>query len=283
MFPLKELLAVSGMARSTFYYYLKQKGKDKYQAEKALIIEIYNTNKSRYGYRRVWAKMRAKGYEINRKTVLKLMKMLNLKGKQSKNGKYHSYKGTVGKTADNELKRNFHADKPYEKMVTDVTEFKVFDVKIYLSPILDLFNREILSYIISMSPNLQMTKDMLNKLFEKLPPDARPLFHSDQGWQYQHPEYQRLLAEHHIKQSMSRKGNCLDNSVMENFFGRLKVEMFYGEKFESPRGFIEKLKEYIEYYNNERISMNLDGMSPVQYRLSKEKKATESDKAEGKN
>ena len=271
------------MARSTFYYYLKQKGKDKYQAEKALIIEIYNTNKSRYGYRRVWAKMRAKGYEINRKTVLKLMKMLNLKGKQSKNGKYHSYKGTVGKTADNELKRNFHADKPYEKMVTDVTEFKVFDVKIYLSPILDLFNREILSYIISMSPNLQMTKDMLNKLFEKLPPDARPLFHSDQGWQYQHPEYQRLLAEHHIKQSMSRKGNCLDNSVMENFFGRLKVEMFYGEKFESPRGFIEKLKEYIEYYNNERISMNLDGMSPVQYRLSKEKKATESDKAEGKN
>ena len=271
------------MARSTFYYYLKQKGKDKYQAEKALIIEIYNTNKSRYGYRRVWAKMRAKGYEINRKTVLKLMKMLNLKGKQSKNGKYHSYKGTVGKTADNELKRNFHADKPYEKMVTDVTEFKVFDVKIYLSPILDLFNREILSYIISMSPNLQMTKDMLNKLFEKLPPDARPLFHSDQGWQYQHPEYQRLLAEHHIKQSMSRKGNCLDNSVMENFFGRLKVEMFYGEKFESPRGFIEKLKEYIEYYNNERISMNLDGMSPVQYRLSKEKKATESDKAEDRN
>ena len=106
----------------------------------------------------------------------------------------------------------------------------------------------------------------LNGLFEKLPSDARPLFHSDQGWQYQHAEYQRLLAEHNITQSMSRKGNCMDNGIMKNFFGRLKVEMYYGEKFESPRRFTEKLEEYIHYYNNERISLNLKGMSPVQYR-----------------
>ena len=107
---------------------------------------------------------------------------------------------------------------------------------------------------------------MLNRLFEKLPADARPLFHSDQSWQYQHTEYQRLLAEHNITQSMSRKGNCMDNGIIENFFGRLKVEMYYGENFESPRGFIEKLEEYIHYYNNERISLKLKGMSPVQYR-----------------
>ena len=260
------MLELSGIARSTYYYYLKQKDKDKYESEKQDILEIYNANKGRYGYRRICFALRAKGYTTNHKTVLKLMKDLHLRGKQSKNGKYHSYKGEVGKVADNLLKRKFHADKPFEKLTTDVTEFKIGDEKVYLSPVLDMFNREIISYSISKSPNLQQIRDMLNGLFKKLPDDARPLFHSDQGWQYQHAEYQRLLAEHNITQSMSRKGNCMDNGIMENFFGRLKVEMYYGEKFESPRGFIKKLEEYIHYYNNERISLKLKGMSPVQYR-----------------
>ena len=260
------MLELSEIARSTYYYYLKQKDKDKYESEKQDILEIYNANKGRYGYRRICTVLKAKGYEINHKTVLKLMKALHLRGKQSKNGKYHSYKGEVGKVADNLLHRDFYADKPFEKLTTDVTEFKIGDEKVYLSPVLDMFNREIVSYSISTSPNLQQIRDMLNGLFAKLPADARPLFHSDQGWQYQHSEYQRLLAEHNITQSMSRKGNCMDNGIMENFFGRLKVEMYYGEKFESSRGFIEKLEEYIHYYNNERISLKLKGMSPVQYR-----------------
>ena len=260
------MLELSRIARSTYFYYHKQKKKDKYESEKQDILEIYNANKCRYGYRRICSELKAKGYSINHKTVLKLMKSLHLRGKQSKNGKYHSYKGEVGKVADNLLHRDFHADKPFEKLTTDVTEFKVGDEKVYLSPVLDMFNREIISYSISMSPNLQQIRDMLTGLFEKLPADARPLFHSDQGWQYQHAEYQRLLAEHNITQSMSRKGNCRDNGIMENFFGRLKVEMYYGEKFESPRGFIEKLEEYIHYYNNERISLKLKGMSPVQFR-----------------
>ena len=260
------MLRLSGLARSTFYYYLKQLNTDKYECEKREIQEIFDANKGRYGYRRISLAMRNKGYTINHKTVLKLMKSLKLRGKQSKNGKYHSYKGEVGKVADNVLKRDFHADKPFEKLTTDITEFKIGDEKVYLSPVLDMFNREIVSYSISTSPNLQQVREMLNGLFEKLPCDARPLFHSDQGWQYQHSEYQRLLAEHNITQSMSRKGNCMDNGIMENFFGRLKVEMYYGEKFESPRGFIEKLEEYIHYYNNERISLKLKGMSPVQYR-----------------
>lgn len=121
-------------------------------------------------------------------------------------------------------------------------------------------------YSISLSPNLQQIREMLDGLFKKLPANAKPLFHSDQGWQYQHSEYQRLLSEHNIVQSMSRKGNCMDNGAMENFFGRLKVEMFYGEKFESVKAFIDELKRYIDYYNNERISLKLKGMSPVQYR-----------------
>jgi len=193
------------------------------------------------------------------------MKMLELKAKQRKNDKYHSYKGTVGKVADNLLKREFYADNPYEKLTTDVTQFKICDEKVYLSPVMDLYNREIIAYNISTSPNLEQVRDMLNGLFEKLPKTARPIFHSDQGWQYQHPEYQRLLEEHNIIQSMSRKGNCMDNGAMENFFGRLKVEMYYGEKFESVNAFIKALEEYIYYYNNERIISKLK-MSPVKYR-----------------
>ena len=265
-YPLNDLLQLSGLARSTFYYYLKHLDENKYEREKQEKQEIYDAHKSRYGYRRITMVMRNNGYEINHKTVQKLMNSLGLKGKQSKNGKYHSYKGEVGKVADNLLRRDFHAEKPFEKLTTDITEFKIGDEKVYLSPVLDMFNREIISYSISTSPNLWQIREMLDGLFSKLPADARPLFHSDQGWQYQHAEYQRLLAEHNITQSMSRKGNCMDNGIMENFFGRLKVEMYYGEKFESPRGFIKKLEEYIHYYNNERISLKLKGMSPVQYR-----------------
>lgn len=228
-------------------------------------MEIFNKNKGRYGYRRVTDKLKNTGYTINHKTVQKLMSEPGLKGKQSKNGKYHSYKGTVGKIADNILKRNFDAEKPFEKLATDVTEFKVCDDKVYLSPVLDLLNREIISCSISLTPNLQQVRDMLSGLFDKLPDDARPIFHSDQGWQYQHAEYQRFLAEQNIVQSMSRKGNCMDNGAMENFFGRLKVEMYYGEKFQTVDEFISCLKKYIDYYNNERIVSKLK-MSPVQYR-----------------
>ncbi|MBP3414384.1 MAG: IS3 family transposase [Clostridia bacterium] len=265
-YPLKDLLKLSGLSRSTFYYYLKQTDKDKYENEKQVITAIFNANKGRYGYRRVLTILRSKGYTLNHKTVLKLMRSLGLKGKQRKNDKYHSYKGEVGKVADNLLKRDFHAAKPFEKLTTDVTQFKIGDEKVYLSPVMDLFNREIISYSISLSPNLEQVREMLRGLFDKLPADATPLFHSDQGWQYQHAEYQRLLSEHNIIQSMSRKGNCMDNGAMENFFGRLKVEMFYGEKFESVNTFIDELRKYIHYYNNDRISLKLKGMSPVQYR-----------------
>ena len=258
------MLKFSKLARSTYYYYLKEK-QDKYIVEKQEIQEIFTSSKSTYGYRRITIGLRNRGYEINHKTVLKLMKVLNIRGKQRKS-KYKSYRGEVGKIAPNLIQRDFHADKPFEKLTTDVTEFSVCNEKVYLSPILDMYNNEIISYAISTSPNFWQTREMLKGLFEVLPKNARPVLHSDQGWQYQMREFQRLLKEHNITQSMSRKGNCLDNSVMENFFGRLKVEMYYGEKYESVNAFIKKLEEYIYYYNNERISLKLKGMSPVQYR-----------------
>ena len=232
------------MPRSTFYYYVKASNTDKYITERQAIIELYEQNKQRYGYRRITLELHNNGINLNHKTVLKLMKSLNIRGKQRKNEQYHSYKGEVGKVAEN----------------------KVCNDKVYLSPVMDLYNREIVAYSISLSPNFEQIREMLQGLTEKLPEGATPIFHSDQGWQYQHGEYQKYLKEHNIIQSMSRKGNCMDNGAMENFFGRLKVEMFYGEKFETVDEFVHRLKEYIDYWNNERISLKLKGMSPVQYR-----------------
>lgn len=173
------MLKLSGIARSTYYYHLKQGDKDKYENLKLEISKTFNKHKGRYGYRRITEELHKTGYIINHKTVQKLMGELGLKGKQSKNGKYHSYKGTVGKIADNVLKRNFKADKPFEKLATDVTQFNVCNEKVYLSPVLDLFNREIISYSISLSPDLQQIRDMLYGLFAKLPADSTPIFHSD--------------------------------------------------------------------------------------------------------
>lgn len=188
------------------------------------------------------------------------MKILGLKGKQCKNDKYHSYKGQVGKVADNHLNLEFYADEPFEKLTTYVTQFKIGDKKVYLSPVMDLYTREIISYSISLSPNLEQIREMLNELFAKLPTDATPLFHSDQWWQYQHAEYQRW-AQHQVKYVQKRK--LYGHWDYGKFFRKIKVEMFYGEKFESVNAFIDELKKYIHYYNNDRISLKLKGMSPV--------------------
>ena len=260
------MLALAKIPRSTYYYHLKNMSRpDKYDHIKEVIKTIFEYNKGRYGYRRIHIVLRQYGYTINHKTLQKLMKELSLQGKR-KTRKYRSYRGLVGKIAPNILNRQFCAKKPYEKLVTDVTEFKICNEKVYLSPVMDLFNREIIAHSISRRPTFDQIKDMLNKLFLRLPTTSRPLLHSDQGWQYQMQEYQTMLKDHNITQSMSRKGNCLDNSAMENFFGRLKTEMFFEENFSSIDDFEQKLEEYICYFNNGRVSLILDGMSPVEYR-----------------
>lgn len=239
---------------------------DKYLNEKEIIKEIFNENKKRYGYRRITMELRNRGIVLNHKTVQKLMKECGLIC-LIRRKKYRSYKGEIGKIAPNVLERNFYAEKPNQKWVTDVTEFAVNDKKVYLSPILDLYNGEIVSYNISLHPTFHQTMDMLEKAFNKIPDDANLILHSDQGWQYQMKRYQYMLKEKGIIQSMSRKGNCLDNSVMENFFGILKTEMFYGNRFNSAEQLIEEIEHYIDYYNNRRIKVKLKGLSPVQYRI----------------
>ena len=207
-----------------------------------------------------------RGYQINHKTVQRLMRELNLKC-MVRIKKYRSYKGEIGKIAPNILKRDFHASAPNQKWTTDITEFSLFGAKLYLSPVLDMYNGEIISYNISERPVLGQVRDMLDKAFEKIPDNTNLIFHSDQGWQYQHKQYQKRLKDKGIQQSMSRKGNCLDNSVMENFFGLLKSELLYLKDFESVEEFKVELEDYINYYNNKRIKEKLKRLSPVQYRL----------------
>ena len=263
---LNLLLELKKMARSTFYYHMKNIGNDdKYKYVKDKIATIFHKHKGRYGYRRVTEELRKDVHDINHKTVKRLMDELGLKCEVRK-VRYRSYKGDVGKTVSNVINRDFTADRPLQKVATDVTQINIGGSKIYLSPVLDMFNGEILSYVISESPNLKMVMDMLNQLYDEVGSTEGMLMHSDQGWHYQHAAYQRSLKNHHIIQSMSRKGNCLDNSVMENFFGIMKSELLYAKKYTSMDCFITDLKEYMEYYNNERIKLRLNGMSPVLYR-----------------
>jgi transposase InsO family protein len=238
---------------------------DKYETTKTKISEIYHEHKGRYGYRRIHMELRTCGIMINHKTVQRLMKELGLVC-QVRMKKYKSYRGEVGNIAPNLLNRDFTAEKPNEKWVTDVTEFLLFGEKLYLSPILDLYNGEIISYNLSISPSFSQTVDMLNKAFEKIPDNTNLILHSDQGWQYQMKLFQKMLSGKGIRQSMSRKGNCLDNAVMENFFGHLKAELLYLQDFVDVPHFIRELHEYIFYYNYHRIKLKLNGMSPVLFR-----------------
>ena len=260
------LLEIAQLPRSTYYYHSKkQDSEDKYAQAKAEITEIYHENKGRYGYRRITDELHNRAIHLNHKTVQRLMKELGLVCRVRMK-KYRSYKGEVGKIADNELNREFRAEKPNQKWVTDVTQFRLFGQKLYFSPILDLYSGDIVTYTISDRPNLEMVTTMLEQAFLVLPDNTGLLLHSDQGWHYQHKQYRRMLEKKGIRQSMSRKGNCYDNSVMENFFGHLKSELLYLQEFDSVDHFKKELIEYIDYYNNRRIKARLKGLPPALHR-----------------
>ena len=254
------------MARSVYYYQVgRSKQTDPHLAVKAQISAIYHRHKGRYGYRRVHLELSNQQYYLDPKTVQKLMSQLGLKS-MVRPKRYQSYKGLVGKAAPNLLERNFVAKAPNQKWVTDVTEFNIKGEKVYLSPILDLYNGEIISYEIADRLQISSVMQMLGNAFKRLKQNEQPMIHSDQGWQYQMGMYQQALKEQGVTQSMSRKGNCLDNAIMENWFGIMKTEFFHQKKFESVKSFKAQLKEYIHYYNHDRIKQKLKGLSPVQYR-----------------
>lgn len=254
---------------------LNKPNKDVELEKKILNIRKDNPN---YGYRRITAMLKRSGIIINKKKVQRLVQNLKLQVKSfsRKSRKYSSYKGQVGKIADNKIKRNFKVEKPYTQITTDTTEFKYFEKdktgtyqikKLYLNPYLDMYNSEILSYEISKQPTIEPILKALDKAIKVTnKTKEKRIFHSDQGWAYQKDQYTSRLEANDIIQSMSRKGNCLDNSPMENFFGILKQEIYYGNKFYSYEHLKQTIEDFIKYYNEERIKEKLGYLSPVEYR-----------------
>ena len=267
------------MPKATYMYWQKRFDRvnpDKEIEEKILEVRKYNKD---YGYRRIYGVLRNLGYIINKKKVQRIIQKLGLQVTSftRKSRKYNSYKGKIGKIAKNRIRRRFNTNIPRQKITTDTTEFKYYEVnekgkivvkKLYLDPFMDMYNGEIISYSISESPSAKNIMDALEKAIKvtaKAP--YRRTFHSDQGWAYQMKAYSKRLKEERIYQSMSRKANCLDNSVMENFFGILKQEIYYGTTYNSYRELKLAIEKYIKYYNEERIKEKLGWLSPKQYRI----------------
>lgn len=262
---MKQLVDVAGLSRSTYYHQISQMSKpDPDRDLKEKIRTIFHREDGTYGYRRIQNELENQGIPINHKKVYRLMKELGLRC-LVRMKKYSSYKGQVGKVAENILNRNFQAEKPNQKWVTDITEFKLFGQKLYLSPILDLFNGEIITYTLGTRPTYNLVGEMLEKGLERLKDTDELLIHSDQGWHYQMKQYRDRLQKAGITQSMSRKGNCHDNAVIENFFGIMKSEFLYHKAFESVEHFKQELSTFMKKYNNTRIKSKLR-MSPVQFR-----------------
>lgn len=276
------------MAKSTYEYYnsdkhIKAVHRKETKDEKilAIIKPVFEKHKSRYGYRRIILSLNNDLQGVNHKRIQRIMRENGLFGKQAKH-RYHSYKGDDGESKENllldkivdeqtskiTLKRNFSTTAPNQKWITDVSMFKISEGKLYLSPIMDMYDGSIISYDISITADFNQAKRMIDSAFNQFDDLNGLIFHSDQGWQYQMEPYKRWLKDRGIIQSFSRKGNCMDNSLMENFFGIMKNEMFYGEEATSET--LDELKatmeEYIRYYNEERISLKRKGLTPLQYR-----------------
>ncbi|MBP7386288.1 IS3 family transposase [Roseburia sp. CLA-AA-H204] len=278
-FKLKDLLSYTGMPKATYMYWQKRfdrKNPDQEIEEK--ILEIRKEHKD-YGYRRILGELRNQGYSINKKKVQRIVQKLGLQviSYTRKSRKYSSYRGKIGTVAPNRIRRRFDTHIPHQKITTDTSEFKYYEIdekghvtmhKLYLDPFMDMCNGEILSYGIDQRPSAKNVMDALDKAIETTADcPYRRTFHSDQGWAYQMKAYSHRLKEERIFQSMSRKGNCLDNSVMENFFGLLKQEIYYGVVYYSYEELKSEIERFIKYYNEKRIKEKLGWMSPVQYRL----------------
>ena len=277
-YPLKDLLKYLNFPKSTYMYWQKRfDRKDKDEEFENKIKEIRKDHPN-YGYRRIHAMLRRLGILINKKKVQRLVQKLKLQVRNftRKSRKYYSYKGTVGKVAPNRIKRRFNTCVVHQKITTDTSEFKYYETdksgnmqvkKLYLNPFLDMFNGEIISYSIASSPTLDAIIVPLEEAISKTSDcKFKRIFHSDQGWAYQLKQYTKKLENNGILQSMSRKGNCLDNSPMENFFGILKQEIYYGRTFKSFNELKKTIEEYIKYYNEDRIKEKLGYLSPVEYR-----------------
>jgi putative transposase len=265
-YPLDPLLQAVGLSRSTFYHRRsKWTGPDPKAGLKATVRAVVDEHAC-YGYRRVTALLKRQGRMVNHKCVQRVMQDLGLQVLRQ-GGKFRSYRGPGPVAVPNILQRDFSATEPNKRWVTDVTEFAVDGDKCYLSPVMDLYNGEIIAFQTARRPTLNLVQTMVRKALRKLDKGQAPLLHSDQGWHYQHPAYRRLLSRKGLTQSMSKKGNCLDNAAMESFFSLIKNEFFYRTRFDTIAQLQDGIRRYIRYYNHKRIKLKLNGLSPVEYRI----------------
>lgn len=282
-FSLKDILGVLSLAKTSFYYWKRALAREDKDADiKAKIKEIFASSNGAYGYRRITLELGNQGIVANHKKVKRIMKETGLFGKAPKK-KYNSFKGEGNEKIANllleeredehgakKLARNFSTTGVNQLWGTDVTQFSIGAGKLYLSPIVDAYNGEIVAYDVSANANYAQILRMLKNAFDRFADDELEglVMHSDQGWQYQMKDYREQLKMHGIRQSMSRKGNCLDNGFTESFFGRMKNEMFYGheDEFETLDELKKAIEDYIAYYNEKRIRVKLKGMTPLQAR-----------------
>ena len=267
---VRDLLEAAGLARSSYYYALAHPQQPTRVQLRPKVAQIFSRTPNGCGHRQVAMCLRAEeGERIADKTVLKIMREMGLRcgiRRERAYHRYNSYKGDVGQSFDNIIGRDFKATGPWQKMGTDVTEFKLSFGKAYLAPVYDFASKEIVAHSISMRPDLAQQQEMLHMLMDAKPQGAEPILHSDMGWQYQHKAYISALAENGFTQSMSRKGNCIDNGATEQVFGHLKDEFFRGQDWQTFESFKADLNAYITYWNTTRRQVKLKGLTPAEYR-----------------
>ncbi|MGI6704411.1 MAG: IS3 family transposase [Clostridia bacterium] len=270
-YPLNELLKMMGIPKSSYFYQKKaQTRPDKYAALRTNVKKIFTENQSRYGYRRVYAIIRNNGTIISEKVIRRIMKEEQLIVPFKRKRRYSSYKGEISPAVENLVDRDFHANTPNTKWLTDLTEFHIPAGKVYLSPIIDCFDGLVVSWTIGTSPDAELVNTMLDDAICNLTDGEHPIIHSDRGCHYRWPGWVLRMENAGLTRSMSKKGCSPDNSACEGFFGRLKNEMFYYRSWKdvSVNQFIDKLDNYLRWYNEKRIKMSLGAMSPVDYRRS---------------
>ena len=267
---LSDLLAAAGLPRSTYYRARSHPPRPTRPELWEKVAEVFSRTANGCGHRQVAMALRAEeDVAIADKTALKIMHEMGIScgiRRESDYHRYNSFKGVVGRAFDNVLDRDFSADEPWQKLGTDVTEFKAPWGRAYFAPAYDFGSKEIVSWSISRSANMAQQKEMLEGLLAKMPEAASPVMHSDMGWQYQHDGYCKTLEEAGIVQSMSRKGNCIDNGATEQVFGHIKDEFFRGQSFESFEEFKERLEAYIVHWNTRRRQVKLKGLTPEEFR-----------------
>lgn len=266
-YPLNELLQCAGLARSTFYYHLARLDRPVKHAQlRQAIKKVFEGAHGRYGHRRIQLALQRQGIRISRKLTIKLMKEEGLACRVRARKRYNAYRATRSKIAPNILNRNFQPPHANHTWVSDISEFRVGNHKIYLSPVIDLYDHSIIAYTIGSSPNLALTNASLKQAFNNAQPAPGLIVHTDQGMHYQHESWKNILIQHHAIQSMSRKGNCHDNALAENFFSHIKTELFYQHTFTTCEELTQAIQAYIHWYNTRRIQERLQAMTPNQYR-----------------